>query len=86
MRPSGKSQQQACREHPVQALAKGQDHGPAKKARSPGIRTPRLRTVQVTSELDQGWRDFSPGLSASSAIREPLIPIQEFLVSGYLSV
>ena len=33
-----------------------------------------------------GLRDFSPGASVISAMREPFRPTQEFLVSGYLSV
>ena len=33
-----------------------------------------------------GLRDCSPLDSAISAMREPLIPTQEFLVRGYLSV
>jgi hypothetical protein len=33
-----------------------------------------------------GWRDFSPGTRAISAMRAPFGPSQEFLVSGYLSV
>jgi hypothetical protein len=33
-----------------------------------------------------GWRDFSPGTRAISAMREPFGPSQEFFVSGYLLV
>jgi hypothetical protein len=33
-----------------------------------------------------GLRDFSPGASASSAMRPPFSATQEFFVSGYLSV
>jgi hypothetical protein len=42
--------------------------------------------AEDSSYRSHGWRDFSPGANAISAMREPFGPAQEFLVIGYLSV
>ena len=57
-----------------------------KKSEEPEIGLLAGGAYRLTADLrNQGLRDFSPEASAISAMREPLIPTQEFLVSGYLS-
>src|SRR5207253_2446981 len=56
-------------------------------ARSRVAPTPRsVSSYNVKDTRYFGRREGSPLANASSAMREPLMPTQEFLVSGYLSV
>ncbi len=67
-------------------------HGSLKKKRvlkcceEPGDPDSSQLNSYALNAIYFGLRDASPLDSAISAMREPLIPIQEFLVRGYLSV
>ena len=67
------------------ARAHGREKAPGAARRGRPLH-PTSRRAAPEPPSSYGLRDLLPGASAISAIREPLGPTHEFLVSGYLSV